>query len=57
MRGSQETSVFGLFLGGTANPKGGVVEAEASSAANALESSRSCRAREKNSGIAFYGKN
>jgi hypothetical protein len=47
LRGSQETSRFGLFLGGTANPKGGIAEAEARCAASAQASFPSRRARQK----------
>ena len=48
--GSQETSLFGLFLGGTANPEGGrqrTDKAEARRAASAQAVFPSRRAREK----------
>jgi len=48
--GSQETSLFGLFLGGTANPEGGrqpTDKAEARRAASAQAAFPSRRAREK----------
>jgi hypothetical protein len=50
LRGSQETSIFVLFLGGTANPEGGrqqADKAEARRAASAQASFPSRRAREK----------
>ena len=50
LRGSQETSLFGLFLGGTANPEGGrqqTDKAEARRAASAQVAFPSRRAREK----------
>ena len=50
LRGSQETSLFVLFLGGTANPEGGrqrTDKAEARRAASAQAAFPSRRAREK----------
>ena len=50
LRGSQETSQFVLFLGGTANPEGGrqrTDKAEARRAASAQAAFPSRRAREK----------
>jgi len=50
LRGSQETSLFVLFLGGTANPKGvreQTDKAEARRAASAQAAFPSRRAREK----------
>ena len=50
LRGSQETSLFDLFLGGTANPEGGrqqTDKAEARRAASAQGHSPARRAREK----------